>query len=94
MVVRRSLRTHFANHHPLSENRDFSTTEHLVDLRPACKLEFVRTGPVEEKKQSPLSVLVQLRRSDKARGCLFPKKHIHRFVTKLPIFQIALREQV
>ena len=25
-------------HHPLSENGDFSTTEHLVDLKSACKL--------------------------------------------------------
>ena len=36
------------NHHPLSENRDFSTTEHPIDLRPVCKFKFVRCGPVEK----------------------------------------------
>ena len=30
-----------AIHHPLSENRNFSPTKVLVDLRPVCKLEFV-----------------------------------------------------
>ena len=34
-------------HHPLSENRNFSTTEHPIDLRPVCKFKFVRCGPVE-----------------------------------------------
>ena len=34
--------------HPLSKNRDFSASEHPVDLRPACKLEFVRVGPVKK----------------------------------------------
>ena len=34
------------NHHPLSENRDFSTTEHLIELRLVCKLKFVRFGQV------------------------------------------------
>ena len=33
-----------------------SKTEYPVDLRPVCKLEFIRCGPVE-KKQSALSVL-------------------------------------
>ena len=32
----------------LSENHDFPTTEHPVDPRPVCKLEFVRCGPVEK----------------------------------------------
>ena len=45
------------NHHPSSENCVFSTTVHPVDLRPVCKLEFVRCGPVE-KNQSALSVSV------------------------------------
>ena len=31
----------------LEKNSDFSTIEHLVDLRPVCKLKFVRWGPVE-----------------------------------------------
>ena len=34
------------NHHPLSENIDFDRTEHLLDLRPVCKLELVHCGPV------------------------------------------------
>ena len=42
---------------PLSENRDFSGTEHPIDLRPVCKFEFVRCGPVETN-QSALSVSV------------------------------------
>ena len=45
------------NYHPLSENRDFSGTETPLDLRPVCKLNFVRCGPVE-KKQSALSFSV------------------------------------
>ena len=36
----------------LSENHDFSTTEHPVDPRPVCKLEFVRCGPVEKKLET------------------------------------------
>ena len=36
------------NYHPLSENRDFSATEHPLDLRPVCKLKFVRCGPGEK----------------------------------------------
>ena len=35
-------------HYPLSENRDLSTTEHPIDLRPVCKFKFVRCGPVEK----------------------------------------------
>ena len=35
----------------------FFTTEHPVDLRPVCKLEFVHCGPVE-KKQGTLSFSV------------------------------------
>ena len=30
------------NHHPLSETRDCSGTEHPLDLRPVCKFKFVR----------------------------------------------------
>ena len=32
---------------PPSENRNFSATKHLVDLKPVSKLEFVPCGPVE-----------------------------------------------
>ena len=39
----------------VSENRDFSRTEHSVDLRTVSKLEFVCCGPVENA-QSALSV--------------------------------------
>ena len=35
-------------HHPLSENRDFSTTGHLISLTPVCKFKFVRGGSVEK----------------------------------------------
>ena len=30
--------------------RDFSTTKHLVDLRPVCKVRFVHCGPLEERR--------------------------------------------
>ena len=55
------------NHHPLSENHDFlgtvgpqtsrnfSTTKHPVDLRPVCKLKFVRCGPAEKNRALYLS---------------------------------------
>ena len=43
-----------AFHPPLSENRNFSRTEPPLDLRPVCKVKFVRCGPVE-KNQSALS---------------------------------------
>ena len=39
------------NYHPLSENRDFSGTEPPLDLRPVCKLKFVRCGPGEKKTE-------------------------------------------
>ena len=39
------------NYHPLSENRDFSGTEPLLDLRPVRKFKFVRCGPVEKKPE-------------------------------------------
>ena len=42
---------------PLSENRDFSGTEHPLDLRPVCKFKFVRCRQVE-KNQITLSFLV------------------------------------
>ena len=42
---------------PLLENCDFSGTEPPLDLRPVCKLKFVRCGPVE-KNQSALSFSV------------------------------------
>ena len=40
------------NFHPPSENRDFSTTEHPVDLKLVCKFEFVRCVPVETNPPS------------------------------------------
>ena len=47
----------YENHHPPpSKNRVFSAPKHPLDLRPVCKLKFVRCGPVE-KDQSTLSVL-------------------------------------
>ena len=39
------------NHHPLSENRNISGTEHPIDLRPVCELESVRCRPVEKKQR-------------------------------------------
>ena len=36
------------NHHPISENQDFSGTEPPLDLRPNRKFEFVRSGQVEK----------------------------------------------
>ena len=47
------------NYHPLSENRDFSATEPPLDLRPVCKLKFVRCGPGEKKEQKVLSFSVE-----------------------------------
>ena len=37
---------------PLSENHGFSTTEHLIDLRPVCKLEFVNCGAEEKYRKA------------------------------------------
>ena len=48
------------NHHPLSENQDFSITEPPLDLRPVCKFEFVRCGPVEKKLE--LSICLSFNR--------------------------------
>ena len=42
---------------PLLENRDFSGTEPMLDLRPVCKFKFVLCGPVG-KNQSALSFWV------------------------------------
>ena len=39
------------DHHPPTENRVFSPTEHRMNLRPVCKFEFVRCGPVEKKEE-------------------------------------------
>ena len=36
---------------PLSENRDISGTEPLLDLGPVCNFKFVRCGPVEKKPE-------------------------------------------
>ena len=38
------------NHHLLSENCDFSGTKPPLDLKPVCKLEFVRLGPIENPR--------------------------------------------
>ena len=46
------------NYHPLAENRNFSGTKPPLDLRPVCKLKFVRCGP-GVKNQSALSFLVE-----------------------------------
>ena len=40
------------NHHPQLENRDYYETEHPLDLRPVCKLEFVHCGQVKKKNSS------------------------------------------
>ena len=44
---------------PCREYRDFSETEHPIDLRPVCKFEFVPCGPVETN-QSALCVSVSV----------------------------------
>ena len=41
------------------KSRDFSTTEHSIDLRPVCKFKFLHCASVEEK-QSALSVCILL----------------------------------
>ena len=38
------------NHHHPWENQDSSTTKHLVDLRPVCKLEFGSCAQEEKNK--------------------------------------------
>ena len=45
-----TLYNHSCNYNPLSENRDFSGTEPPLDLRPVCKLKFVRCGPGEKTR--------------------------------------------
>ena len=64
---------------PLSQNHDFSGTEPPLDLRPVCKLKFVRCGP-GEKKQSALSFLVEAWRPDEVREHLFPNSEIEIFI--------------
>ena len=66
------------NYHPLSENRD---------LRPVCKLKFVRCGSVE-KIQSALSFSDWFWRPDNVREHLFPNKKIEIFVNFRQISQI------
>ena len=41
---------------PLSDNRDFSKTDPLLDLKPVCKFKFVHCGPVERKKPRALNM--------------------------------------
>ena len=40
---------------PLSDNSDLIGTELLLDLRPVCKFQFVRCGPVEKNTTLYLS---------------------------------------
>ena len=75
------------NYHPLSENRDFSGTEPPLDLRPVCKLKFVRCGP-GEKKQSALSFWVEAWPPDEVREHLFPNSEIEIFIDFRQISQI------
>ena len=83
------------NHHPPSENRIFSTTEHPADSRPVCKLKFVRCGP-GEKTQSTLSFSVEAWWPDKVQEHLFPNSEIEifidfwRFSTNFPNFEKIL----
>ena len=51
------------NHHPQLANRDYSGTEHLLDLRPVCKLEFVHFCPIE-KTQSALYINILFSRCE------------------------------
>ena len=44
------------DHHPPSENRVFSATEHRMNPGPVFKFEFYRCGSVE-KNESALSLL-------------------------------------
>ena len=87
------------NYHPLSENRNFSATEPPLDLRPVCKLKFVRCGP-GEKNQSALSFSVEAWRPDEVRKHLFPNSEIEifidfcRFSTNFTNFQKILRGPV
>ena len=66
-------------YHPLSENYDFSGTEPLLNLRPVCKLGFVRCGP-GEKNQSSLSFSVEAWRPDEVRVHLFPNSENEIFI--------------
>ena len=45
----------YCYHRPPLENPIFSTTVHPVDLRPVCKFDFVRCGPVEKNRALYLS---------------------------------------
>ena len=72
--------------HPPSENRDVSVTEHPVDPRPVCKLEFDRCGPVEKHRVLFLSWRFEH---------IFPSTKL-RFSTifeKIPSFLKILRER-
>ena len=70
----------------------YSGTEHPLDHRPVCKLEYFDCGPVK-KKQIALSFLVQSWWPDEVREHLFPNSEIaifnnfQRFSTKFPNFQ-------
>ena len=78
------------------ENRDFSGTEPLLDLRPVCKFKLVRYGP-GENYQSALSFLVEAWRPDEVREHLFPNSEIEifidfcRFSKNFPNFQKIFR---
>ena len=70
-----------------------------LDLRPFCKLKFVRCGP-GEKNQSALSFSVEAWRPDEVREHLFPNSEIEifidfcRFSKNFPNFQKILRGPV
>ena len=54
------------DHAPLSENRDFSGTEHPVELKPVFGFEFVHFGPLEKKTERSticLGLIMAARRS-------------------------------
>ena len=76
----------FRNLHPLSKNRDFSTTKHLVDMEQVWKLEFVHCSPVEKKTEHAIC-LGLITQFDKVRGCICLKNNCCRFSRKLPNFR-------
>ena len=68
---------------PCRKYRDFSRTEHPIDMRPVCKFKFVRWGPVETN-QSALSVSVQSWRPDEFQKRHFPNSKIEIFTDFWP----------
>ena len=62
------------------ENHVFSATEHRMNLRPVCKFEFARCGPVEKKLERSicLGLVVAARQSQV--GSKFPNLKILNFL--------------